>query len=85
MSFFSSHPFFGDLHNNDISKVGPNASFSDAVNLFVAKPGGFPKFAAFIQALDDRGRKGRKSPTGKQQEAFPARTAQEERNSYIIK
>ncbi len=47
--------FFGDLRNTDISKVGPNTSFSDAVNLFVAKPGMFPKFAAFIHALHDRG------------------------------
>jgi len=48
-------PFFGDLRNSDVGKVGPNASFSDAVNLFVAKPGAFPKFAAFIRALNDRG------------------------------
>ena len=47
--------FFGDLRNTDLSKVGPNTSFSDAVNLFVAKPGMFPKFAAFIHALHDRG------------------------------
>ena len=48
-------PFFGDLRNSDVGKVGPNATFSDAVNLFVAKPGAFPKFAAFIRALDDKG------------------------------
>lgn len=48
-------PFFGDLRNSDVGNVGPNASFSDAVNLFVAKPGAFPKFAAFIRALNDRG------------------------------
>ena len=48
-------PFFGDLRNSDTGQVGPNASFSDAVNLFVAKPGAFPKFAAFIRALNDRG------------------------------
>jgi len=48
-------PFFGDLRNSDVGKVGPNTSFSDAVNLFVAKPGAFPKFAAFIRALNDRG------------------------------
>jgi pilus assembly protein CpaC len=48
-------PFFGDLRNTDTGKVGPNASFSDAVNLFIAKPGAFPKFAAFIRALNDRG------------------------------
>jgi pilus assembly protein CpaC len=48
-------PFFGDLRNTDVGKVGPNATFSDAVNLFVAKPGAFPKFAAFIRALDDKG------------------------------
>jgi pilus assembly protein CpaC len=48
-------PFFGDMHNTQLEKIGPNASFSDAVNLFVAKPGGFPKFAAFVRALNDRG------------------------------
>jgi pilus assembly protein CpaC len=48
-------PFFGDLHNSQLEQIGPNASFSDAVNLFVAKPGAFPKFAAFIRALDDKG------------------------------
>lgn len=48
-------PFFGDLRNTDTGKVGPNVSFSDAVNLFVAKPGAFPKFAAFVRALNDRG------------------------------
>jgi len=48
-------PFFGDLRNQDVGKVGPNVTFSDAVNLFVAKPGMFPKFAAFIRALDDKG------------------------------
>jgi pilus assembly protein CpaC len=48
-------PFFGDLRNSDVGQVGPNATFSDAVNLFVAKPGAFPKFAAFIRALDDKG------------------------------
>lgn len=48
-------PFFGDLRNIDISKVGPNATFSDAVNLFVARPGDFPKFAGFLRALHDKG------------------------------
>lgn len=48
-------PFFGDVHNAELAKIGPNASFSDAVNLFVAKPGDFPKFAAFVHALNDRG------------------------------
>lgn len=48
-------PFFGNLRDKDVGNVGPNASFSDAVNLFVAKPGAFPKFAAFIRALNDRG------------------------------
>ena len=48
-------PFFGNLRDQNVGNVGPNASFSDAVNLFVAKPGAFPKFAAFIRALDDRG------------------------------
>ena len=35
--------------NGQYFALGPNASFSDAVNLFVAKPGAFPKFAAFIR------------------------------------
>ena len=48
-------PFFGNLRDQNVGNVGPNASFSDAVNLFVAKPGAFPKFAAFIRALNDRG------------------------------
>ena len=48
-------PFFGDLRASEPGQVGPNASFSDAVNLFVAKPGMFPHFAAFIRALNDKG------------------------------
>lgn len=48
-------PFFGNLRDSDVANIGPNASFSDAVNLFVAKPGQFPKFASFIRALHDRG------------------------------
>jgi pilus assembly protein CpaC len=47
--------FFGDLRADTVGQLGPNASFSDAVNLFVAKPGMFPKFAAFVHALHDRG------------------------------
>lgn len=48
-------PFFGNLRDSDPARVGPNASFSDAVNLFIAKPGLFPKFAGFIRALHDKG------------------------------
>jgi pilus assembly protein CpaC len=54
----SFNPFFGELNTNKLGGVdgkGPNVSFSDAVNLFVAKPGLFPKFAAFVRALNDRG------------------------------
>lgn len=48
-------PFFGNLRDSNIGDVGPNFSFSDAVNLFVAKPGAFPRFAGFIRALADKG------------------------------
>lgn len=48
-------PFFGNLRDSDVSKVGPNATFSDAVNLFIAKPGAFPEFAGFIRALHEKG------------------------------
>ena len=48
-------PFFGDLRATQISSQGPNFSFSDAMNLFVAKPGAFPDFAAFLRVLDDKG------------------------------
>lgn len=48
-------PFFGNLRDQQIGNVGPNFSFSDALNLFVAKPGAFPKFAALIHALHDKG------------------------------
>jgi pilus assembly protein CpaC len=54
----SFNPLFGELNTAKIGGVdgkGPNVTFSDAVNLFVAKPGLFPKFAAFIRALDDKG------------------------------
>ncbi len=48
-------PFFGNLRDQNIGNVGPNTSFSDAMNLFVAKPGSFPDFAVFLRALHDRG------------------------------
>ena len=48
-------PFFGNLRDKELKNIGPNFSFSDAMNLFVAKPGDFPKFAALIHALHDRG------------------------------
>jgi pilus assembly protein CpaC len=48
-------PFFGNLHDQSLRDIGPNFAFSDALNLFVAKPGAFPKFAALIHALHDKG------------------------------
>lgn len=45
-------PFFGNLRS---SPVGPDTSFSDAMNIFVAKPGAFPKFAGFLRVLHDKG------------------------------
>lgn len=51
----SFNPFFGSLRAENAGQVGPNTSFSDAMNLFVAKPGAFPDFAAFIRVLEDKG------------------------------
>ena len=51
----SSSPFFGALRAERLSEVGPNFTFSDAMNLFVAKPGMFPDFAALLRVLDDKG------------------------------
>lgn len=51
----SFNPFFGNLRAGQPADIGPNTSFSDAMNLFVAKPGQFPRFAAFLRALHDRG------------------------------
>lgn len=48
-------PFFGNLRADQASEIGPNATFGDAVNLFVAKPGSFPKFATFVRLLQDKG------------------------------
>jgi len=48
-------PFFGDLRGDTLAKTGPNTTFSDAMNIFVAKPGLFPDFAVFLRALDDKG------------------------------
>ncbi len=48
-------PFFGNLRDQSLRDIGPNFAFSDALNLFVAKPGDFPRFAALIHALHDRG------------------------------
>ncbi|MBI5419073.1 MAG: type II and III secretion system protein family protein [Deltaproteobacteria bacterium] len=48
-------PFFGNLRDQQPGDIGPNFTFSDAVNLFVAKPGAFPKFAGLIRALHDKG------------------------------
>ena len=49
------NPFGGDPRATQISSQGPNATFSDAVNAFVAKPRGIPDFAVFLRALDDKG------------------------------
>jgi pilus assembly protein CpaC len=51
----SFSPFFGALRAESTGLVGPNTTFSDAMNLFVAKPGAFPDFAAFIRVLEDKG------------------------------
>lgn len=48
-------PFIGSLRALQPQDIGPNATFSDAVNLFVAKPGSFPDFAMFLRALHDKG------------------------------
>ena len=48
-------PFFGDFRATNPGDVGPNTSFSDMMNVFVAKPGSFPDFAAFLRVLDDKG------------------------------
>jgi len=48
-------PFFGNLRDQLPRDIGPNFTFSDALNIFVAKPGLFPRFAALIHALHDRG------------------------------
>jgi len=45
-------PFSGDVNPLAVGGVSPALSFSDAVNLFVAKPG---TFAMFLRAMNDRG------------------------------
>jgi len=49
------NPFFGVLRTETLKEIGPNATFGDAVNLFVAKPGLFPKFATYVRLLHDKG------------------------------
>jgi pilus assembly protein CpaC len=49
------NPMFGDFRNPDIRELGPNTSFSDMMNVFIAKPGFFPDFAAFLRLLSDKG------------------------------
>lgn len=51
----SFSPFFGNLRDQQIGNIGPNTSWSDAMNLFVAKPGSFPDFGVFLRALHDKG------------------------------
>jgi pilus assembly protein CpaC len=46
---------FGNLRDLQPADIGPNYTFSDAVNMFVAKPGLFPDFAVFLRALHDKG------------------------------
>ena len=48
-------PFFGNLRSETSTNTGPNTTFSDAMNIFLAKPGAFPSFAAFLRVLEDRG------------------------------
>jgi pilus assembly protein CpaC len=48
-------PFFGNLRDLQPADIGPNFTFSDAMNLFVAKPGAFPDFSVFLRALHDKG------------------------------
>jgi len=48
-------PFFGNLRDLQPADIGPNFSFSDAMNLFVASPGQFPDFGVLLHALQDRG------------------------------
>jgi pilus assembly protein CpaC len=48
-------PFFGNLRDQAVKDIGPNFSFSDAMNIFVAKPGLFPDFAAYLRVLHDKG------------------------------
>jgi pilus assembly protein CpaC len=43
------NPFTGD------AKVVPDVTFSDLMNVFVAKPGLFPDFAVFLRVLHDKG------------------------------
>ncbi len=49
------NPFFGALRAQSLADTGPNTTFSDMMNVFVAKPGAFPDFAAFLRILDDKG------------------------------
>jgi len=51
----SFSPFFGNLRDDQLKNIGPNTTFSDAMNIFVAKPGAFPKFGAFLRLLHDKG------------------------------
>jgi pilus assembly protein CpaC len=43
------NPFTGD------AKEVPGVTFSDLMNVFVAKPGAFPDFAVFLRVLHDKG------------------------------
>jgi pilus assembly protein CpaC len=43
------NPFTGD------AKEVPGVTFSDFMNVFVAKPGAFPDFAVFLRVLHDKG------------------------------
>jgi pilus assembly protein CpaC len=51
----SFSPFFGNLRDQSEADIGPNTSFSDLMNVFVAKPGAFPDFGAFLRILHDKG------------------------------
>lgn len=51
----SFSPFFGNLRDQNIGNVGPNQTFSDVMNMYVARPGSFPDFAVFLRAMHDKG------------------------------
>jgi pilus assembly protein CpaC len=51
----SFSPFFGNMRDQNEGSIGPNTTFSDLMNVFVAKPGAFPDFAVFLRVLHDKG------------------------------
>lgn len=51
----SFSPFFGNLRDDQLGNIGPNQTFSDVMNMYVARPGLFPDFAVFLRAMHDKG------------------------------